>query len=181
MCGRCTCTQPHRLAIATAAGCKRSRSPLFGRRVATLAIGWAAFTVSPFPGLQSVASTQPPIAAYPQSVAATVFSCHDVVRSGTRYEYPCLIYPGGNREAGLPRSNQSMSQQAHPVQNDQNEHAPQDLPGLAAAALPAIIGTTSALSVAQVGEETMGVGRPPKPGPIIDYDNNPMWRSFPGG
>jgi hypothetical protein len=74
-----------------------------------------------------------------------------------------------------------MSQQAHPVQNDQNEHAPQDLPGLAAAALPAIIGTTSALSVAQVGEETMGVGRPPKPGPIIDYDNNPMWRSFPGG
>jgi hypothetical protein len=73
-------------------------------------------------------------------------------------------------------SNQSMSQQAHPIQgnNNMNTHL-MIRPVIAAAALAAVIGT-SALSVAQAGETdiqstTMGVAGPYQPSPFVDYDN----------
>ena len=49
-------------------------------------------------------------------------------------------------------------------------------PVLTAAALAAVIGMTSALSVAQAGEAgaqstTVGAGGPPKTSPFVDYDN----------
>jgi len=50
-------------------------------------------------------------------------------------------------------------------------------PVLAAAALAAVVGMTSALSVAQAGEagaqrKTLGASGPPEPSPFVDYDNN---------
>jgi hypothetical protein len=47
---------------------------------------------------------------------------------------------------------------------------------LDAAALAAVIGMTSALSVAQAGEggaprKTLGASGPPEPSPYVDYDN----------
>ena len=49
-------------------------------------------------------------------------------------------------------------------------------PVLAAAALAAVVGMTSALSVAQAGEagaqrKTLGTSGPPEPSPFVDYDN----------
>ena len=49
-------------------------------------------------------------------------------------------------------------------------------PVIAAAALAAVIGMTSALSVAQAGEAgaqstTMGAAAPYQPSPFVDYDN----------
>jgi hypothetical protein len=70
-----------------------------------------------------------------------------------------------------------MSQQAHPIQrnNDMNTHLT-IRPVIAAAALAAVIGMTSALSVAQAGEAstqstTMGAAGPYQPSPYVDYDN----------
>ena len=47
---------------------------------------------------------------------------------------------------------------------------------LATVALAAVIGMTSALSVAQAGEggaqrKTLGASGPPEPSPYVDYDN----------
>ena len=49
-------------------------------------------------------------------------------------------------------------------------------PVLAAAALAAVVGMTSALSVAQAGEagaqrKTLGTSGPSEPSPFVDYDN----------
>jgi hypothetical protein len=70
-----------------------------------------------------------------------------------------------------------MSQQAHPIQgNDKMNTHLTIRPVLAAAALAAVIGMTSALSVAQAGEAgaqstTMGASGRPEPSPFVDYDN----------
>jgi hypothetical protein len=47
---------------------------------------------------------------------------------------------------------------------------------LATVALAAVIGMTSALSIAQAGEggaqrKTLGASEPPEPSPYVDYDN----------
>jgi hypothetical protein len=74
-------------------------------------------------------------------------------------------------------SNQSMSQQAHPIQGNNNMNTHLTIrPVIAAAALAAVIGMTSALSVAQAGEAgaqstTMGAAAPYQPSPFVDYDN----------
>ena len=70
-----------------------------------------------------------------------------------------------------------MSQQANPIQGNDNMKTRLTIrPVLAGAALAAIIGMTSALSVAQAGEagapsKTIGAGGPPEPNPFVDYDN----------
>ena len=71
------------------------------------------------------------------------------------YQYPCLIYPGGRRghDVAVKSVNEPTSQQAHPIRgNDKmNTHlAVRTI--LAAGALAAVIGRTSALSAAQAGE-----------------------------
>ena len=74
-------------------------------------------------------------------------------------------------------SNQSMSQQAYPIQgNDKMRTHLTIRPVLAAAALAAVIGMTSAPSVAQAAEgdapsKTLGASGPPEPSPYFDYDN----------
>jgi hypothetical protein len=73
-------------------------------------------------------------------------------------------------------SNQSMSQQAHPIHGNNNMNTHLTIrPAIAAAVLAAAIGT-SALSVAQAGEAgtqstTMGAAGPYQPSPFVDYDN----------
>jgi hypothetical protein len=70
-----------------------------------------------------------------------------------------------------------MSQQAHPIQGNNNMNTHLTIrPVIAAAALAAVIGMTSALSVAQAGEAstqstTMGAAGPYQPSPNVDYDN----------
>jgi hypothetical protein len=69
-----------------------------------------------------------------------------------------------------------MSKQAHPIQgNNMNTHLT-IRPVIAGAALAAVIGMTSALSVAQAGEAgsqstTLGAAGPYQPSPYVDYDN----------
>src|SRR5258706_10579974 len=70
-----------------------------------------------------------------------------------------------------------MSRQAHPIRrNDKmNTHLTISTV-LAAVALAAVIGMTSAPSVAQAGEggaqrKTLGASGPPEPSPYVDYDN----------
>ena len=68
-----------------------------------------------------------------------------------------------------------MSQQAHPIQGNNNMNTDLTIrPVTAAAALAAVM--TSALSVAQAGEArtqstTMGAAGPYQPSPFVDYDN----------
>jgi hypothetical protein len=70
-----------------------------------------------------------------------------------------------------------MSQQAHPIRgNDKMSTHLTIRPALAAAALAAVIGMASVLSVAQAGEAsapstTMGAAGPYQPSPFVDYDN----------
>jgi hypothetical protein len=74
-------------------------------------------------------------------------------------------------------SNQSMSQQPHPIQGNNNMNTHLTIrPVIAAAALAAVIGMTSALSVARAGEAgtqstTIGAAGPHQPSPYVDYDN----------
>ena len=73
-------------------------------------------------------------------------------------------------------SNQSMSEQANPIQGNNNMNTHLTIrPVIAAAVLAAVIGT-SALSVVQAGETdiqstTMGAAGPYQPSPFVDYDN----------
>jgi hypothetical protein len=70
-----------------------------------------------------------------------------------------------------------MSQQAHPIQGNNNMNTHLTIrPVIAAAALAAVIGMTSTLSVAQAGKAstqstTMGAAGPYQPSPFVDYDN----------
>jgi hypothetical protein len=70
-----------------------------------------------------------------------------------------------------------MSQQAHPIQGNNNMNTHLTIrPVIATVALAAVIGMTSALSIAQAGEggaqrKTLGVSGPPEPSPYVDYDN----------
>jgi hypothetical protein len=70
-----------------------------------------------------------------------------------------------------------MSQQAHPIQGNNTMSTHLTIrPVIAAAALAAVIGMTSALPVAQAGEAgtrstTMGAAGPYQPSPFVDYDN----------
>jgi hypothetical protein len=70
-----------------------------------------------------------------------------------------------------------MSRQADPIQgNDKMNTRLAIRPALAAAALAAVIGIMSALSVAHAGEAgapstTMGAAGPYQPSPSVDYDN----------
>jgi hypothetical protein len=74
-------------------------------------------------------------------------------------------------------SNQSMSQQAHPIQGNGNMNTHLTIrPVIAAAAFAAVIGMTSAVSVAWAGETdiqstTLGAAGPYQPSPFVDYDN----------
>jgi hypothetical protein len=70
-----------------------------------------------------------------------------------------------------------MSRQALPIQGNNNMNTHLTIrPVIAAAAVAAVIGMTSALSVAQAGETsaqstTMGAAGPYQPSPYVDYDN----------
>ena len=70
-----------------------------------------------------------------------------------------------------------MSQQAHPIQGNDNMNTRLTIcPVLTAAALAAVIGMTSAVSVAWAGGggargATMGVAGPYQPSPFVDYDS----------
>ena len=77
----------------------------------------------------------------------------------------------------ISQSNQSMSQQAHPIQGNDNMNTHLTIrPVLTAAALAGVIGMTSAVSVAWAGGgsaqgTTTGADGPYQPSPFVDYDN----------
>ena len=77
--------------------------------------------------------------------------------------------------AGTMRpSNQSMSQQANPIQGNDNMNTRLTIRSvLAAAALAAVIGMTSAAQAGEAGAQstTMGAAGPYQPSPFVDYDN----------
>jgi len=69
-----------------------------------------------------------------------------------------------------------MSQQAHPIQGNDNMNTHLAIRPVLAAALAAVIAMTSAVSVASAGggaapSKTLGASGPPEPSPYVDYDN----------
>jgi hypothetical protein len=73
-----------------------------------------------------------------------------------------------------------MSRQAHPIRG--NDKMNTHLTISTVLAVAAVIGMTSALSVAQAGEggaqrKTLGASGPPEPSPYVDYDNTWLTRT----
>ena len=70
-----------------------------------------------------------------------------------------------------------MSQQAHPIQGNDNMNTHLAIRPVLAAALAAVIAMTSAVSVASAGgvggaqSATAGAAGPYQPSPYVDYDN----------
>jgi hypothetical protein len=113
----------------------------------------------------------------PAKRCGTAVSSHNASRPGGKYEYPCLIYPNGRRAHHCVVKSVDEPTGPSDQGNDKMNAHLTIRPVLAAAAFAAVVGMTSALSVAQAGDagaerKTLGASGPPEPSPFVDYDHS---------